>query len=172
MPNHRPRGFTLVELLTTLLLLSILAHLAVPALARMQQQNRNQAALEAANNLLQYARSQAVLRRQTLNLCPSHDGVQCTTDWNAPWLLSDIRSGERLSYSALHSASGLLRWSGFSNSIRFHRNGTSPLSNGRFFTCLENTIDQQLVINRQGRIRRASALENSQHSARCLGQQM
>lgn len=167
MPNHRPRGFTLVELLTTLLLLSILAHLAVPALAQLRQNARDEAATEELLTLLNHARSQAVQQRRSLLLCPSSDGKNCQSDWNLPWLLQSLEQ-QPLSWSAPYAGQNRLRWAGFTGHIRFHSNGTSPLSNGRFFICADRQITQQLVINRQGRIRRASPEENRQESSRCL----
>lgn len=84
MPNHRPAGFTLVELLTTLLLLSILAHLAVPALAQLRQNARDEAATEELLTLLNHARSQAVQQRRSLLLCPSSDGKTAKVTGTCP----------------------------------------------------------------------------------------
>src|SRR5690606_22207863 len=83
--NHA--GHTLAELLIVIGLLAILANIALPALGKMQQERRNEAAFEAMNNLLHHARARALIQKRTLELCPSADGVRCSTDWNLPWLL-------------------------------------------------------------------------------------
>lgn len=166
MRSRQPSGFTLFDLLIILLLLAILATVAVPALAKMQQEQRNRAAIESLNSVLQYARGQALLEKRLMQLCPSVDGKRCTADWNHPWLLR-TSTGEVLSHAPAYAGSTWLGWSGFSGSIRFHPNGTSPTSNGRFFLCSERAITHQLIINRQGRIRRATDQENRNESRRC-----
>lgn len=163
-PHHR--GYSLPEILVALLLLAILANLATPALAKMQQEQRNRAAIESLNSLLQYARGQALMKKRLIELCPSVDGKRCTNNWNQPWLMR-TSTGEILSYAPAYTGATALDWAGFSSSIRFHPNGTSPTSNGRFFLCSERAITHQLIINRQGRIRRATDQENRNESRRC-----
>ena len=160
-------GLTLVELVITLALISIVASIVIPELNQFLVNNRNQAAMHELHATLQHARSQAVSRKQTLELCPSPDGKTCSTDWTHPWLLRVRSSGKLLSHSTAFSGSRELRWAGFSNSIRFYNIGISPISNGRFFICEDKMISQQLIINKQGRIRWGSKLENQQESTRC-----
>lgn len=160
-------ALTLVELLLTLTVLSVIASIATPALSQMVIRNRNQAAMHELHALLQQARSQAVMRKKMLELCPSTDGKKCSKDWQQPWLLRIRRNGQTLTHARAYSGSSELRWSGFSNSIRFYSTGISPISNGRFFICEKKVISQQLIINKQGRIRWGSKLENQTHSSRC-----
>ncbi|WP_298187080.1 GspH/FimT family pseudopilin [uncultured Pseudomonas sp.] len=160
-------GLTLVELTLTLAVLSIAASIALPELNQLVVSNRNQAAMHELHALLQQARSQAVTRKRTLELCPSLDGLKCSSNWMHPRLLRVRSSGQPLSHTSAHAGSGELRWAGFSGSIRFYNTGISPISNGRFFICEEKVISQQLIINKQGRIRWGSKLENQQESTRC-----
>ncbi|MDH1283537.1 GspH/FimT family pseudopilin [Pseudomonas chengduensis] len=167
MPSSRSTGFTLLEHLIALTILAILTTIAAPVLTKMLQNAQDQAAMEKLNTLLHLARSQAVEHRKTLRLCPSKDGIDCTTDWSEPWLLS-TEQNQKLYHSRPYSGASPLRWTGFSDALRFHGNGTSPTSNGRFYICNEQIITQQLVINRQGRIRRSAPRENQEQSYRCL----
>lgn len=167
MNPSRSTGFTLVELIIALAVIAILATLAAPALAQLLKNSRDQAAMEELNTLLHHARSRAVEHKRALRLCPSLNGVDCSTDWSQPWLLS-TEQGKKLYHSTPYSGSRPLQWSGFGEAIRFHGNGTSPTSNGRFYICDEQAITRQLVINRQGRIRRAGIQENQEQSHRCL----
>ncbi len=166
MTTSHHSGFSLPELMITLSLLAILATVAIPALAHMQQQQRNRAAIESLNSILQYARSQALLEKRMISLCPSIDGKRCTNDWNQPWLLK-TSDGKILSHAPAYAGNTWLGWSGFTGSIVFHPNGTSPTSNGRFFLCMERTITHQLIINRQGRVRRGTPQENRDESRLC-----
>lgn len=163
--NHA--GHTLAELLIVIGLLAILANIALPALGKMQQERRNEAAFEAMNNLLHHARAQALIQKRTLELCPSADGVRCSTDWNLPWLLRAANDREALNHSTPFPGDVAVRWQGFTDSIRFRSNGTSPAGNGRFYFCLDGQITHQLILNRQGRVRKGSHQENLDESARC-----
>ncbi|OGQ58475.1 MAG: hypothetical protein A3J24_00550 [Deltaproteobacteria bacterium RIFCSPLOWO2_02_FULL_53_8] len=163
----RQRAFTLAELLITAALISLLATLATPAIARLLEHNRNQAVMHSIHAQLQQARSQAVLKKQDVELCPSKNGRKCTQDWQGPWLIRLRRNQQALHHATALAGVTNLRWSGFSSSIRFHSNGTSPISNGRFYTCEQQAVTMQIVLNRQGRIRWASPQENQRESARC-----
>jgi type IV fimbrial biogenesis protein FimT len=167
MKSTYQSGLTLAELIFTLAVLSITACIALPELSHLVAKSRNQAAMYELHALLQQARSQAVLRKQTLELCPSPDGKRCSANWMHPWLLRVRNSGHPLSHSLAFAGSDELRWAGFSGNIRFYNIGISPSSNGRFYICERKMISQQLVINKQGRIRWGSKLENQQESSRC-----
>lgn len=56
-------GFTLIELMVIVALLAILSAIAVPGLTSLVRDNRIQSQAEEFNALLQYARSEAVIRK-------------------------------------------------------------------------------------------------------------
>ncbi len=60
-----------------------------------------------------------------------------------------------------------LQWAGFDKTIRFHPNGTSPTSNGRFYLCYRGGVAWQLILNRQGRVRPGTQKENNNLAAKC-----
>lgn len=167
MNLNQQKAISLAELLIATVLLAILVHLALPALFKLQQQQRNQAAFDALSSLIYHARTQALRQRRSMLLCPSPDGIRCSSDWGQPWLLRAAAGGEALNYSAPFMGKARLGWQGFSDAIRFHSNGTSPTSNGRFYFCLDQEVTHQLILNRQGRLRRATPEENRQEQARC-----
>lgn len=85
----RSRGFTLIELMITLVLAAIILTLAVPG---FQDIIRNNRAATQANELvtaLGLARSEAVKRGARVSLCPSADQASCTggTDWSGGWIV-------------------------------------------------------------------------------------
>ena len=82
-------GFTLVELLITLLVASILLAVAVPSFNDFIWNNRVVASNNQLVNALAVTRSEAIRRRQNTVLCPSADQLNCTgnPNWEAGWII-------------------------------------------------------------------------------------
>ena len=97
------RGFTLVELLVTLMVVGILLVVGVPSLETLIKNNRLTAATNALATALTLARSEAVRRGQTATLCVSSDLSSCaasSTDWEDGWLVWSDANGDGVLDSA------------------------------------------------------------------------
>jgi type IV fimbrial biogenesis protein FimT len=83
------RGFTLLELMVTITVLGILLGLSVPMFKETIQNNRIVAQNNEFISGLNYARSEAIKRSDTVALCPSTNGTSCTasTDWSTGWIV-------------------------------------------------------------------------------------
>jgi type IV fimbrial biogenesis protein FimT len=86
--RRRHRGFTLIELMITLVLAAIIVSLATPSFQNIIQNNR---AATQSNELLaalSLARSEAVKRGARVSLCPSTNQTSCTggTNWADGWI--------------------------------------------------------------------------------------
>lgn len=160
-------AFTLIEMLIVVALLSILGLVAVPALVDFIEANRQQALYHQVIRAVHHARSHAVTQRVAVELCGTQDGISCHTDWSRGWLLMDAQAKEPLAVTLLKNDRPRLQWRGFRNKIQFHSNGISPTGNGRFYSCYKQQMSWQLVLNRQGRLRKASSAENAAEQARC-----
>lgn len=165
--RSRIQGLTLIELIVTVSVLSIVISMAAPAMADMIARNQQLTLRTQIQDALQRARTQAVLHRKTLVVCGSLDSLNCSSDWTDGWIIRDEQTGQVLHVTRFSSHGGL-RWNGFGDQrIRFHENGTSPSSNGRFYQCHKQDVAWQLILNRQGRLRLASATENTNNAALC-----
>src|SRR5437870_3761801 len=82
------RGFTIVELMVTLAVLSILLAIAIPAFNDAILGNRlTSYANDLVGGSLQ-ARSEAVKRNTTATLCVSSNGASCGTGgWEQGWIV-------------------------------------------------------------------------------------
>ena len=81
------RGFTLVELLITIVVASILIAVAVPAFSSFVQNNRIAAQTNELVTAIATARSEAIKRKQDVTVCNSSDGATCTGSWSQGWIL-------------------------------------------------------------------------------------
>jgi len=90
MINAKESGFTLVELMITLVVVSILLAAAVPYLGDFTKNNRLISQTNDFMIAVQLARSEAVKRGTNTILCPSSNQTSCSadaSDWQNGWLV-------------------------------------------------------------------------------------
>ena len=158
-------GFTLLELVITLVVLTILLLIAVPTFDHWQARQDMNASLHALHQDLLTARSHAIMLGAHVVACPGDVSSGCSgdSDWTIGWLVFQDIDGNRqagptepLIRQSPPRERMKITSSGFRTSFRFYANGTAPGSNGSIWLCGRRGPQnaQRLVVSNVGRIRR------------------
>jgi type IV fimbrial biogenesis protein FimT len=106
----RPKGATLVELVTTLGVAGILATIAIPSFKDLHRKAARTATINDFVHSIHLARSEAIKRNVVVSICRSVDGQTCANthpNWNGGWIVfenldrdrpADTDSGETVLY--------------------------------------------------------------------------
>ncbi|MFV3306621.1 GspH/FimT family pseudopilin [Pseudomonas sp. NY15181] len=88
-PMHSA-GFTLIELMVTIVVLAILISVAAPSFTSTIRDSKLTTTSTELQSALQLARSEAVMRHNRVTLCRRNaagDNCENGTDWSAGWLI-------------------------------------------------------------------------------------
>jgi type IV fimbrial biogenesis protein FimT len=77
--RRRSSGFSLIELIVTIVVLGVLLALAFPSFTALMNRNRLSGASNELIAGMQSARSEAIRRNRNVTLCNSSDGATCST---------------------------------------------------------------------------------------------
>jgi type IV fimbrial biogenesis protein FimT len=85
----RQNGFTLVELIFTLVIFAILLAMAIPSFSGLIASSRLSGTTNDLLAALAQTRAEAIRRGQRVTLCASANGTQCSNagDWNQGWII-------------------------------------------------------------------------------------
>ncbi|UTF61756.1 GspH/FimT family pseudopilin [Gilvimarinus sp. DA14] len=105
------RGFTLIELMVTLVVAAILVAIAAPSFTTLILNNRSEALGEELAAALQATKAEAVKRGRRVSLCASNnDGTGCAADWTNGWLMFvDGAASDAAAAPVLAAATDVLR---------------------------------------------------------------
>jgi type IV fimbrial biogenesis protein FimT len=161
----RNQGFTLYELLITLMLVALIGGLATPSLSAMLARQQQRVEIDALFHAIHLARKESILKRKVVSLCPSLDGSACLPgrDWSMGWLMFENNDADSppqvdpdetiLSGHRVDGVQIFANRSGFTLRATFQR-----ATNGTFVLCdpLGRISPMALVVSYTGRPRVAS----------------
>lgn len=160
---HR-KGFTLIELVTTLAVVAVLLAVGVPGFGDALARLRVQTAMHRVSTDLAMARSSAIMRRSPVVACPGTgmSGCHGDADWSRGWIVFADPDGNRrpdavsdlLRVSDPPSGSGrTLRLGATRNFVRYQRDGRSAGTNLTVRVCSGGTLNGEVIVNNGGRVR-------------------
>lgn len=134
-------GFTLVELMITLVIAAILLAMAVPSFMTMLQNNRMVTQVNDYVTSLNVARSEAVKRSSRVTVCKSANNTSCATTggWQQGWIVfvdtnndAIVSAGEEVlrAHGPIESGNTLVGTANVASYISFVSTGFSLLTNG------------------------------------------
>lgn len=159
---YKHHGFTLLELLVTLVIISFALAIAIPPLGQSLQKNAVYSDSRELLHLVKLARQSAVFSSVRVVVCAVDASKNCTRDWSEDFLVftdnnanNHLDAAERIvQYWQHDNPSTRIQWRGFGPGfLRFKQSGTAA-ENGAFTVCpADGNIyhARQLVINRVGR---------------------
>ncbi|MEW6132415.1 MAG: GspH/FimT family pseudopilin [Pseudomonadota bacterium] len=80
-------GFTLVELMVTLAVLTIILAIAVPGVGGFVSNQRVRSQADSMLASLALARNESITQNLRVTLCPSGNGTSCTGTWSQGWIV-------------------------------------------------------------------------------------
>lgn len=164
--RRRARGFSLVELCTTLAVAAMLIALGLPSLGAVLDASRVRAASHSLTTALALARTHAITQHTWTVACPSADLAQCSdsASWTQGWIVfadpdrDDRRDAdEALAGAERPDVGGNVRVSSSDGRrrVRFQPNGSAGGSNLTLVVCVESQppSGRRIVMNNAGRVR-------------------
>ncbi len=155
-----PRGFTLVELIISLFILSILAIFSVNLSVTLIQQHHAKSLQTLLVSAIAMTRQTAIAYHQPATLCPTHDRKTCINSWSDTWMLfyGTDDSGQCGEHSTLLKifhphVKGTFVFNAYPSSdyVRFSSLGYTDYQNGTFIYSNQK-INWKIIINQSGKI--------------------
>ena len=161
------KGFTLVELVITLVLVAILAALAGPPFQELIRRNQIRSITDDFMAVFNTGRSEAIKRNRQVVICASTDGANCdVANWDSGWMMfaetvtnnGDIDAGEPIIQVGLALPVGytLRGTAPNASSVVLNPDGSTTGLGGTFRICspaADITLARSIVFNIVGRPR-------------------
>ena len=164
MGKRDQQGFTALELIVTMAIITVLLTMGVPAFENYGWNLRMKTAMDQLQTDLNLARGQAISQNSQTVICPASDGNDCSGQsvWQGGWIVFTDLNGDRHRQDSepLHRLAGAVRMLNINSSrsrsfLRFFPNGSAPGSNISILFCDKRGAAQAgtITVSNSGRIR-------------------
>lgn len=137
-------GFTVIELLISVIVAAITLAIAVPSLLQLSANNQVRSTTTAIVDGLNLARHSAITTGDTVTICSTSNGSSCSDEtWDAGWIVfndiddDDAVDSDEIIRVLMHESTTDI--SGFEADIEFLADGTTTLNaDASFVSCHDN----------------------------------
>jgi len=162
-PMKNLSGFTLIELMITIVIAGILLAVGVPSFNAFAANNRLTTQVNSFVTAVNFTRSEAIKRSSSVTICKSNTGTSCAGNWSDGWVVFDdinnngaINAGDTiiLVHGALQNDNTLIS---SANRISYSSQGLAPGFNNTFTLCDNRgaTKAKAIITSNTGRVRLA-----------------
>jgi type IV fimbrial biogenesis protein FimT len=164
MHGRNAKGFTLLEILLVLVIISTLVISSIYGWRAWETRQQRLIALHTLQDVLVFAKQTALIQNEQVTICAAASDTLCGEDWSKGMLVffDPNNSGQPHDSKLLMRVPALtgkqaitIRWQGWLKHtfVRFMPDGTPHSYHGTFYWIEANTETPILVINAAGRIR-------------------
>ena len=173
-------GITLVELLITLVIISLLLTLSVPSYTSLVNASKRDAEVNDLLSFMVMARHESIMSGEIVTLCPLNSKSECGRDWNQELhLFKDpgnnraLNNGQQVIRTLPATSSGKRIVRSLSRSyFQYRPNGMILSDLGNITWCPENKDPKtagHIIVSKGGRVRLATDLDGDQIPNRANG---
>lgn len=161
MLYQRTLGFNLIELMTTIMITSLLSVVAFPSFKSLQQQMRVDSNIRTIQQSMQFARNMAISYGTRITICPLYQG-KCGNDWHKGFsIFTDSGNTNELDgqdiiiqeVSQFHQED-IIQYN--RKALRYQPDGLASGTNGTLTYCPEtfdSPYSKAIIINQAGKVR-------------------
>jgi type IV fimbrial biogenesis protein FimT len=149
----------LLELMIVMAIIAIIFAMALPSYDALIQKSQQTIAAKKLLSVINLAKDEAILRRQSIILCGSEDGHSCSVSWIHGQLIlaADAHSYHVLHYKKISLAHQQLSWRSSLGKtyLQFNASGSSDFQSGAFVLADEKSQQPlwKIMVNAAGRAR-------------------
>lgn len=145
------QGFTLIELIVTLAVVSVLLLTGIPMLNQMITNNRLVTQINNIAGSLSVARSESIKRGESITLCGSTDGATCdTSSWESGWIVFSDANNNAVLDSATESMLKIVAPFSGGSTLRLSQSDSTSIMRYRSDGSLRDLDSSVTGINNQG----------------------
>ena len=166
-PGRSSAGFSLLELMIVITILSILMGIAAPAMNSFLRNDQLTAQINTLTGHLAHARSTAVTRHQSTVLCASDDQATCSSnDWADGWVLfvdvdndADLSAADEILIQYRGLPDNISLRGSMGNKVIYDGRGFAANTFGNFALCDDRGDEhmKSISIQRTGRVHHGGA---------------
>jgi len=144
-------GFTLLEVMIVLVILTIIASFAVPSWRAQLNASEDRALIFELQSAIEFAQHEALINRVSIGICPTKDGLHCEEDWGKELMIFNAKHENTvIKHIRLSSMHGKLFWRSYPHYRSFLLMSLTKNDNGTIWHCHDDAVQWAIKLNQMG----------------------